>query len=283
MSRNVAVTNMLAKALPAPEREAHAPFHLFVPHGSCAGGHWTICGNRKVYSNSHDDPPHETCCSCLMLSIGIGGEWDYEKFVMKRRCHVHAFDPTVVLLQKHKKQFAAIRNESRNGRLHFHNLGLGASTAMRTSYNKHKSTGRDLSDVVQLDVMMARYALGRRVDVLKIDCEGCVYGAFDYLIERAPRLLCNVTQLNIELHTQTHGYPSLVNASQLTRLLRHAWIDHGFRVFKAASNAGWKEAARSVHPTLVKEWGFPSYGCCHNVQMVRPGGRLDGTASPACS
>ena len=111
---------------------------------------------------------------------------------------------------------------------------------------------------------------------------GCEYEAFDYIIAHAPRLLCNVTQLNIELHTSSK-HQKLVNASQLTRLLRHVWIDHGFRVFKAASNPGWKEEARSVHPTLVNEWGFPKYGCCHNVQMIRPGGRLDGTGTPACS
>ena len=217
-----------------------------------------------------------------MLSIGIGGEWDYEKFAMKRRCLVHAFDPTVVLLKKHQRQFATINNETRNGRLHFHNLGLGASTAMKTSYNKQKSTGHDLSRVVQLDEMMATYAGRRRVDVLKIDCEGGEYEAFDYLVASAPRLLCSVTQLNIELHT-SYKSQKLVNATQLTRLLRHVWIDHGFRVVKAASNPGWREEARSVHPTLVNEWGFPSYGCCHNVQMIRPGGRLDGVGTPACA
>ena len=84
---------------------------------------------------------------------------------------------------------------------------------------------------------------------------------------QAPLLLCTVRQLNIELHTSS-TYQKMTRASDMTKILRHLWIDHGFRVFRSTFNTGWKPEARTVNAEL-RSWGFPKYGCCFELQMLR--------------
>ena len=69
---------------------------------------WLLCGLPA--------PP------CLVLSIGIGGEWDFEEAAAARGCEVHAFDPTVALHALHRRQWSHV--EKRHpGRVHFHYIG----------------------------------------------------------------------------------------------------------------------------------------------------------------
>lgn len=262
-------TNVLVKAVNASRTRNHLWRNrpLVATPSTCVGGHWTICTH------------HDNTTGCVALSIGIGNDWSYENVLLKHGCEVHAFDPTKALQKKHEQEAARIRE--RFPLLHFHLIGLGSSLSLNSAYNQHHTTGSDLAQVIQLDDMMTTYVPGRRVNVLKIDCEGCEYEAFDYVVSRAPWLLCNISQVNIELH-YSHRYHKLRDASQLTRLLTHLFDDHGFRIFKAGSNVGWKEEARTVHPELLR-WGWPTYGCCHNVQLIRPKGRLDGAGMPACT
>ena len=66
-------------------------------------------------------------------------------------------------------------------------------------------------------------------------------------------------------------------ADDLKRLLRHAWIDHRFRVFHASFNRGWSDD-RGVLPELVR-LGVPGVtrgrhrvrpgACCYMLQMWR--------------
>lgn len=261
----VRTTQILAGAI---RNTTHAGSLLLNPAFACAGGRWTICTH---HDNATD--------GCVVLSVGIGNDWSYESLVLKRGCEVHAFDPTKSLYSKHNQTAARMRE--RFPKLHFHYVGLGSSLELNSAYNKHQSTGSDLSKVVHLDEMVATYVPNRRINVLKIDCEGCEYEAFDFVAMYSPRLLCNVSQVNIELH-YSYKFHKLKHGSQLTSLLSHLWIDHGFRVFKASANTGWREEAKSVHPDLLR-WGWPSYGCCHNVQLMRPNGRLDGEGTPACA
>ena len=47
-------------------------------------------------------PPLEAQ-DCLMISIGIGMEWDFELQLAARGCEVHAFDPTIGLHAAHRQ------------------------------------------------------------------------------------------------------------------------------------------------------------------------------------
>ena len=106
------------------------------------------------------------------------------------------------------------------------------------------------------------------------DCEGCEWEAFRYLASEHPRLLCTVRQINVELHVRYSGL--LTNASDLPALLKHLWIDHGFRVFRSVPNTGWTASpgrARrdAILPDLVRSpVELNTTYCCYNLQMVRP-------------
>lgn len=103
---------------------------------------------------------------------------------------------------------------------------------------------------------------------------GCEFQAFRYLTEHRPRFLCHVTQLNLEVHLfRSLG---LTNSSDLTNLLHHAWVEHGFRAFRAVANTGWFVPPSERLLPEVKKWGHDSNFCCYHIQMLRPigAGRL---------
>ena len=207
---------------------------------------------------------------CLVVSVGIGMEWDFEVQAAARGCEVHALDPTMALREAHTSM-AAIFSE-RYPRLHFHFLGLSSERLGQTS----EFFGTDLGPVQPLDAMLRTIGvLGRRIDVLKIDCEGCEWSTFTYLARRHPRLLCRVNQLNIELHVWKQG--GLVRSADLPTLLSHIWVAHGFRAFRAVINNGLNPGdavERRRHNTSlldeVRRWGLDNSVCCHNLHLLRP-------------
>ena len=72
-------------------------------------------------------------------------------------------------------------------------------------------------------------------------------------------------QLNIELHvSESMG---LADPADLRALLRHAWVDHGFRVFSSVTGQGWTRD-RKIAPSVLRRGVLPNT-CCYNLQMVR--------------
>ena len=229
-------------------------------------------------------PPLEAQ-DCLMVSIGIGMEWDFELQLAARGCEVHAFDPTIGLHAAHRKTADGLRRTF--PRLHFHFLGLGDSrvgSRAAAAYSRAAAsndggvatdeTGSSLGPVQQLDELLRGVgALGRSINVLKIDCEGCEWHAFRYLSQHRPHVLCRVTQLNLELHL---FQSELRNGSDLPTLLEHAWVDHGFRVFRAVVNSGWfvpfNRSKKERLPPELGRWGFDGANCCYHLQMLRTSG-----------
>lgn len=94
-----------------------------------------------------------------------------------------------------------------------------------------------------------------RINVLKIDCEGCEWDAFDDLVRTNPRLLSRVDQIVLELHLRVQFM--LTSVRQLERLMRHLLIDHGFRVLWADPVAGFKGTlSHSQAPRDLEEAGW---------------------------
>ena len=100
--------------------------------------------------------------------------------------------------------------------------------------------------------------------------------AVRHIAFKYPRSLCNVQQLNIELHTYRS---ELSNASDLPTLLRHIWVDHGFRVFRNVPNEGWFSPLelRQLPEVHNQPVNIKYRYCCYNVQMVRS------SRSPICA
>ena len=113
-----------------------------------AGTTWQLCGGLLS-------------TTCTALSVGIGGDWLYEKELRRHGCHVHGFDPTRELRAQHQQQAAAAN-------VSFHFAGLGHRAGSRNAYG-----AIDSSTLAPLGNLFAAAGATGAVDVLKIDCEGC--------------------------------------------------------------------------------------------------------------
>ena len=109
--------------------------------------------------------------------------------------------------------------------------------AVQTTFAKYGDIAGDR--LYPLDVLLRKASVpeSARINVLKIDCEGCEWDAFDHLVRVSPQLLARVEQLVLELHLRVQFM--LTGMAQLERLLRHLYLDHGFRVFRSEPSSGF--------------------------------------------
>ena len=257
-------TNSLARAMcngPCPPSER---FSMREPAG-CLGTHSTRRLQRLAWLACNLHPP-----DCVVLSIGIGGDWEFELLALARGCEVHAFDPTLALRKQHMQMARLIQREF--PRLQFHLLGLGGPKSKALSGgaqgNQYDRAGTGLAELIQLDEMMARFARGRRVDILKIDCEGCEHEAFNHVASHAPQLLCSVAQLSIEVHFKVAE--NVTTQHDVAAWMRHVWDEHGFRSFRTVLNTGWDSPLFQLrHITGLENSGLSPDVCCYNVQMLK--------------
>ena len=199
---------------------------------------------------------------CLVISIGIGGEWAFEDALVKAGCEVHAFDPTSDLRASHEAHARA-----GDAKLHFHYVGLGAG-ANYTATNHSNSYGALSSEFLPLDALIATAKRGRDVPltILKVDCEGCEWDAFADAARRAPHALDDVSMLMIELHlTERLG---MRDAASLSTLMRHVVGDHRFRLSRQHTNHGFAVDWNAARPELVSA-GWEAHPCCAELHFVR--------------
>lgn len=133
---------------------------------------------------------------CVVYSVGSNNDFSFEESIhsFNPACEIHTFDPTVKY------------PTNRPPYVHFHRYGVGKSDRLDVKLTK---------DIMQ--------KLGHKsVSVLKVDCEGCEYDAFEGL------KFSNVGQILVEVHF-TRG-PMEIH--RLFRLL----TDHGFAIFSKESN-----------------------------------------------
>ena len=127
------------------------------------------CGNEVAFGGTrwHMCQAPQPPAPCVVVSIGIGGEWEFESGLRDKGCEVHAFDPTIGLREAHAS-FAAKRG------IHFHFLGLGAPSASQATTNEYGTLATSvMRPLDQLIALALGHRRSRRVTVLKIDCEGC--------------------------------------------------------------------------------------------------------------
>lgn len=103
---------------------------------------------------------------------------------------------------------------------------------------------------------------------------GCEWQAFRYLKEHRPRFLCRVTQLNLEVHLFRGYFASdrANSSNDVTDLLHHVWVEHGFRAFRAVANTGWSVPVTERLPQQLASWGLDNNFCCYHIQMLRDHG-----------
>lgn len=121
--------------------------------------------------------------TCLVYSIGSNNKFDFESALLdnvSKNCEIHVFDHTVSTLRLVSKQ-------RKPWRVHFHQIGLAATTSDKGDFKSLSDMVRDIGHV------------GRTIDILKIDCEGCEWTTFASWFD-AP---VKISQILVEVHQGT--------------------------------------------------------------------------------
>ena len=217
---------------------------------------------------------------CLVFSVGVGGDWGFEKAAAAAGCETHAFDPTEELKAQHVRTAEAFqRSKTQASNISFHFQGLG-SEHTRDHFarsTQSRQYGSHLGSVAHLDTLFQQHARGRFVHALKIDCEGCEWDEFAHLAAAAPETLRSVGLLMLEVHMSptlglTHDTQQEGGAAEaVRRLFDLLFITHGFRVVQMRANAG-SGADRSSIPASLRRHAtqLPSNVCCYNLMLRRP-------------
>jgi hypothetical protein len=146
-----------------------------------------ICGIdylRATTTMSSQAATRTESSSCLVYSVGSSNEIHFEMAVkdLLPACEAHTFDPTLTA--------AYIGDEYST----FHPWGLGADNVT--------SLVGGIQFVTQsvLSIYRALGHEGRRIDILKVDCEGCEYESMGSLFDAIAKEKIQVDQLLVELH-----------------------------------------------------------------------------------
>lgn len=144
-----------------------------------------VCGKDKFLSSR----------SCLAYSVGSNGDISFEESVIRKfGCEVHTFDPTgdTSLYQSKAEAVGAI----------FHPWGL--SGKMDDLYNEATNGSNPLFPLS--DIVSQLGHTGRKIDLLKVDCEGCEFDSFRSIWAAILQGSLRVGQVLVELHgtSSTH-------------------------------------------------------------------------------
>jgi len=195
---------------------------------------------------------------CIVYSIGVGYDWAFDSYFGRKGCEVHSFDPTVIL--------PTLLDEN----VHFHYLGLGGNSGPGDLSGKftHPKFGRVDDNVEPLAKIMSD--LGHdHLDILKVDCEGCEWPAFEQIAQHKPDLIDSVKQILVELHfSVTLGIPSKNQISSMGTLYKFLIKDKGFKMFFHRKNPG-NINDREILIDLV-DVGVPVNNCCLEIGFVNP-------------
>mmetsp|Transcript_2809 Transcript_2809/g.4268 ORF Transcript_2809/g.4268 Transcript_2809/m.4268 type:complete len:349 (+) Transcript_2809:213-1259(+) len=141
-------------------------------------GEWLMCW---------DNPPTADAKG-LAYTVGVGKNWDFEKTLAAEHHDVHSFDCTVKLSP-----------EQLVPGMTFEKTCLGGHTGKFSLVRGGRPQNFAIGSIC--DLVNRNKDSGRFMDVLKIDCEGCEWRAFERLFQGCPGLLgANIGQILIEMH-----------------------------------------------------------------------------------
>eukprot|EP00978_Attheya_sp_CCMP212_P003867 scaffold8225_cov52-Attheya_sp.AAC.1 len=196
-------------------------FDQFEPEAVCSTEE--RFGSSERFDAFHDGP--KFVCgvdyiakqpSCLVYSVGSNNEFAFEVGVKNfMGCDTYTFDPTVTKFLGDPKVTT------------FYPWGLGEDG--KKDYNWISMSFETIINKLGHN--------GTRIDIIKIDCEGCEYTVMPPLFDAISKGTIQVDQIQIELH-DGGGYKAIVN------------------LFDAADNASMR-----VFHKERNHWGCMGYHC----------------------
>jgi hypothetical protein len=170
--------------------------------------------------------------TCLVYSVGSNNDISFETSVSKYLgCEIHTFDPTV-----RKEEFVGAHVAS------FHDWGLGED-GRKVHFGRGSGSGSFTSMSLKSMTKQLNHT-GRKIDLLKIDCEGCEWQALPdiFYVMRVEDL--KVDQIQIELDG---GSKELINS------LFHKADDAKMRIMHKERNHWGCDGYRCLEYVLVSE------------------------------
>jgi Methyltransferase domain len=142
-----------------------------------------ICGSLRSYFSTRP---------CLVYSIGSNGDLTFEQSFTQAGCETHTFDPT--------GDSAAWEANAAASGVHYHAWGLRGDvpSSGTTFFNPLTNAHNPLLTLMEMRTRLAHD--GRKIDILKVDCEGCEWAAFNLIFEDIIQGRYRVGQIQIELH-----------------------------------------------------------------------------------
>jgi hypothetical protein len=203
-------------------------FDAFEPIYNCgsrerigAGGKYTAFGDGPKFMCGVDQLAESPC---LVYNIGSNNVVSFEQAIRDRtgdHCEIHTFDPTLW------RPYIAPHLST------FHDIGFTGNYSGASSLGMPPKWRAKLRTIQE--VLRELGHVGRRIDVFKVDCEGCEWDAMQLVFDEIAAKRMTVGQLLIEVHTKPKG---LVDYAQgILRFFERA-DDVGLRVFSKERN-GW--------------------------------------------
>ena len=192
-----------------------------------------------------------------VYSVGIADNWQFDEAMGRLGCEVHSFDPTVDLPSELAQ------------RVTFHKMGFAyagiGETKLADAYNAVDGPLLSLEQVA--DRLGHR---GRRLDVLKIDCEGCEWGIIQELGRPHPPLT-GPDNLVLEIHlSKEYGIRSMQDVESVAQLFRYLFeptSGQPFQRFHYHENVGFS-THRSIFQPLAAA-GMKHGSCCRELGFMR--------------
>jgi hypothetical protein len=192
-----------------------------------------------------------------VYSFGIANDFAFDDYWGNLGCEVHAFDPTLS---------AVPAFTSKN--VNFHFFGLTGKVGSGAEKFSDPGYGSIIHPLYPLNTIIANLGhQGRTIDILKLDCEGCEWDAFEYLAIHAPETLTQVRTLDVEVHfVRERNVRSAADVLKIATFYEHVIVKHGFRPFYKHLNQGGQ--SWDLVPELLVPGVIPNH-CCYEFAMTR--------------
>lgn len=197
---------------------------------------------------------------CVFLSFGIHRDYSFDLDLAKRwKCRGFASDPTVT------------------HRSHLHDLVTFHNIAAKTLHPNQEQSNAKVPWWIATVPATKKFLNIHRINVLKMDCEGCEYSLPRDILLEDPDFFSTVDQFTFEVHLNKlwlNDMESFYYFAMLFKLLEKAGL---ILMGSSIGGCGWDKEETESFQALI-DVGFPGQGkkglyqrrSCHEYLFARP-------------